>query len=164
MSVPADAIEDAILSILEADAAFSAIAHFFGGVLIRVPDSWLPLCEVHIFDYELNRQLSGNVDIVDYRGVITFDHALADAMTTAGTISTSSSARVVRNWVWQARKVLHKPANLKLGDLSGDDWAVRYVEVARDATFGINARTERENDYQYSGRVPILVQTQESTS
>lgn len=65
-------IENAVRTIMSADANFNAVQAFFRGVPLAVPLQYYPYCEIIITNWVNLELLTGNFQIREYRGQVRF--------------------------------------------------------------------------------------------
>lgn len=161
MATVASAIEDKIAELLAADDDLSDVARFVKGMLYRVPDDWFPLCEINVLAETQAREETGAYDIIDFSGTIRFDVRMNDAVTTSENIVTEVNQRQLKEYIQAARRVFRDADNRRLGSLSGANWAVRDIVISRNVEYGLDARRESQNDFEFIGTVPFAVRVQE---
>jgi hypothetical protein len=168
-----NAVADAILDILEDDAALDGVKLFVrGGVPLPLPIDRYPFCEVIIGQETPEEPLTGEMYICQYHGLVTFTANLA-AQSQADVLLTSTtderrahvaSYDLIKALVMAAQLELQRHAHHSLNDLQitktlaplSIDEVVTQFYLDGTIVYGMDNRT---NNYENFGSIPFTVET-----
>lgn len=169
-----NAIADALIDILEDDAALDEVKLFVrGGVPLPLPIDRYPFCEVIIGQETPEASLTGELYVCQYHGLVTFTANLAASSQADYLLTSTTDERrahvasydLIKALVMAAQAELQRHAHHSLNDLQTTktlgvltiDELVTEFTLDGTIVYGLDNRT---NNYENFGSIPFTVETQ----
>jgi hypothetical protein len=167
-----NAIADAVLDALEANAALDEVQLFIrGGAPLPLPTERYPFCEVLIGQETQEELLTGELNTCLYHGLVTFTanlaaQSLADWLidsTLDERRATVTSYDLIKRLVMTAQMELERPLHHDLGNLQTvktlglltiDELVVQFF-LDGTIVYGLD---DRANNYENFGSIPFTVE------